>query len=307
MKKIILISTLSLLGACAGTKQKPQSQETAPLSCPVISSDKAPKLLWTNTNVNMPESALFHEESKSIYVSNVVGSPIEKDKKGWISKLSLEGKTIKEKFIDKLNAPKGMRIISDRLYVTDIDELRSYNLKGVKLDRMTIKESKFLNDIAFYQDKVLVSDMLTGKVYRTGIKGSFDILLEGKNVESPNGLLVSGDTLYIAAWGNDIQSDFSTKIPGRLLEVNLKTLEVGSWTKMPMGNLDGLELDGENAVLVSDWVAGKVYHLKKSGECVTLLQGLKGTADIGFDQKTRTLYVPVMLENKVLAFQLENL
>ena len=85
--------------------------------------------------------------------------------------------------------------------------------------------------------------------------GALSVFLQGAGLLHPNGLRVEGDKLLVAAWGADIQPDFSTETPGHLLSVDLKTKaisNVGSGT--PVGNLDGLEPDGAGNWIVTDWV-----------------------------------------------------
>ena len=68
---------------------------------------------------------------------------------------------------------------------------------------------------------VYVSDTLTSKIHL--IKdGKFSTFAEGEQLEYPNGLLVEGGNLVVAAWGKP-EADFSTKVPGRLYRLNLAT------------------------------------------------------------------------------------
>lgn len=276
------------------------------LSCPAVSASQAPQVLWTNSDFSAPESVVYDSGTKSFYVSNVVGGPLDKDGQGWISKLSINGKTVKQKWASGLNAPKGMRIRGPILWVSDIDKVVGIQLaRGRKTVSMDVPGAKFLNDIAFTKEKsqVLVSDMFTNKIHAI-TKGGVSVFSEGRALESPNGILVDGKELLIAPWGNDIQADFTAPQPGRVLSLDMATGKITPWTEASLGNLDGLEKDGPDAVLVSDWMAGKVFRLKKSGDCVTLLDGIKGAADIGFVPETRTLLVPAMSENKVTAYKL---
>ena len=118
----------------------------------------------------------------------------------------------------------------------------------------------------------------------------------GPELESPNGLLIDGDSLIVAASG-------STG-PGHLLSIDLKTKKIKKLTPDPLGNLDGLERRDAKTFLVSDWKAGKVFEVNESGEAKVLLEGFKGAADIGFIKETNTLIVPRMMENKISAYQL---
>ena len=60
-------------------------------------------------DLNKPESVVAMGDF--IYVSNVNGNPTEKDGNGYISKLYKSGKVCTNKFIEGLNAPKGMAAV----------------------------------------------------------------------------------------------------------------------------------------------------------------------------------------------------
>ena len=94
--------------------------------------------------------------------------------------------------------------------------------------------------------------------------------MRGADIEHPNGLLVEGENLIIGAWGQEIQDDFTTKTLGRLLSLNLKTKKITPITAKPLGNLDGVESDGKGGYVVTDWIAGKVFHVLKLGTSKTL-------------------------------------
>src|SRR5437879_636584 len=104
-----------------------------------------------------PESVL-HDSGQDIYfVSNINGSPTAKDNNGFISRLKPDGAVENLKFIEggkngvTLNAPKGLALLGDTLWVADIDAVRAFNAKtGAPLDSVTLSTlgAVFLNDIA---------------------------------------------------------------------------------------------------------------------------------------------------------------
>ena len=51
-----------------------------------------------------------------IYVSNISNHPFKKDGSGFISKVDLDGKIVELNWVGKLNAPKGLTIVNDKLY-----------------------------------------------------------------------------------------------------------------------------------------------------------------------------------------------
>ena len=275
-----------------------------------FAEDKQSTVLWSiNENIKAPESCYYNKSTGHLYISQIgEGGGMGKDGDGWISKYDLKGKLIKDKWAVGLNAPKGLRSDGSRIWVTDIDRIVSYNINsGVKEHDIKIDGAKFLNDLACSKDgTVYFSDMIASKIYQYKNK-KISILIEGADIEHPNGLLVEGENLIIGAWGKEIQDDFTTKTLGRLLSLNLKTKKITPITAKPLGNLDGVESDGKGGYIVTDWIAGKVFHVQKSGTSKTLATFPKGAADHAFIADKKILILPEMLENKVGAFDLSPL
>jgi hypothetical protein len=187
------------------------------------------------------------------------------------------------------------------LWVSDIDELVKIDIVSAKvIKKYQIVGAKFLNDIALNTNvDVYVSDTLTSKIHLLR-DDKLSIFVEGDKYESPNGLLVVGDELYVAAWG--LTTDRSTTISGRLYNINLLSKKISYISKTPLGNLDGLELSNSGEFIVSDWSAGVVYKIKKDGKTVLLYKGKKGLADIGWIPETDSLLIPYMNDNEILGF-----
>ena len=263
--------------------------------------------MWTiEQHLDRPESSHYDPATNLIYVSNLAGEGTAKDGKGWITLVSREGKVIKPQWISGLHAPKGIRVAQGVLWVSDIDRILAYRIAdGKKVSDIFVPGSKFLNDVAIAKNgDVYVSDMLTSKIHRVkNGENKATVFVEGLSWESPNGLLVQEPYLRVAAWGREIQADFSVKKPGSLYNINLATGK-RSDIFAHVGNLDGLEALGQlEGFVVSDWVSGKVYTTSKQPP-VVLLEGLKGSADVGYIQKHQILLVPEMGANKLTAYKL---
>ncbi len=80
-----------------------------------------------------PESFIVDPATGIYYVSNVTGSSKAKDNNAFIAKIDASGKLIDRHFIRSgkngvtLNAPKGLVISGNDLYVTDIDTVRRFD------------------------------------------------------------------------------------------------------------------------------------------------------------------------------------
>lgn len=264
------------------------------------------KKLWETTGFKNPESALFDAGSATLFVSNVNGEPTGKDGNGFISKVSPDGKITTLEWVTGLDAPKGLALSGGKLYVADIDHLVEIDVAAGKvLNKFPAKDAKFLNDVAAGPDgTVYVSDMATNTIWALK-DGAFDIFLKDDKLENPNGLLVEGDTLLVASWG--VMTDgFATKVPGHLKKVSLADKSISPFGDgSPMGNLDGLEPFGDGAYLASDWMAGKVMRIGRKGKSRVLLDLGQGAADLGYDKKTNTAFIPQMMTGVLYGYSID--
>jgi sugar lactone lactonase YvrE len=248
-----------------------------------------------------PESAYFDAASGFIFVSQVEGAPDGRDGQGRVVKLNRDGSVVTTTWVTGLNAPKGLRRCGSALWVADLGEVLGIDIEsGKTATRVPIPGSGMLNDVACGLDgTVYVSDTMGSRIYQIR-NGQASVFAEGEELEYPNGLLVDGDRLVVGGWGKP-EADFSTKVPGRLFTLDLKTKQKTLITPDPFGNIDGLESDGRGGYLVSDFNAGKV--LRVTGSNGTLLgQFTAGVADIGLIPETGTLLIPHMNENRVAAY-----
>ncbi|MBI4126322.1 MAG: hypothetical protein HY465_02390 [Deltaproteobacteria bacterium] len=94
----------------------------------------SPSFAFTTTGFSQPSGVAIDPATRFIYVSNIVGSPTEQDTNAFISRLKADGTIDQMRFIDGvaegviLNAPKGMAVLKDKLYVADIDVLRVFDV-----------------------------------------------------------------------------------------------------------------------------------------------------------------------------------
>jgi len=259
---------------------------------------------WTlSEGLDTPESVIYDAKNKRLYVSNVQGVPLEKDGKGYISVVSLEGKIINKIWVKDLNAPKGMAIVGDMLYVSDIDTLVAISISDGKVtQRYPAAGSQFLNDVtADKQGNVYVSDMFTDSLWCL-CKGKFELWLHDAALESPNGVFAEEKRLVVGTWG--IRSEgFATTRVGYLKAVNLSDKKISPISDKPVGNLDGVMSDGAQGYLATDWMAGKMFYFDPTGKAHEALKLSQGSADASYIADKQLLLVPMMKENKLMAFK----
>ena len=252
-----------------------------------------------------PESSYYDGESGFIFLSHVNGPGAEEDGNGFISKITLKGEVISEKWFDGLNAPKGLRSYQDTLWISDINTVVGVSISsGKEVARHVIEDAGFLNDLATGPDgTVYVSDMVNSRVYQIA-NSKVSIFAEGEHLEHPNGLLVVGDRLYCGGWGTGFDpSNFTTKELGRFFYVDINTKRKHLVTEKPTGHLDGIEVDGKGGFYLTDWIAGTVLHITKDGAVTEIMKYETGSADLAYLPHKRLLILPHMKDNTLTAFK----
>lgn len=273
------------------------------LSCNAAQAE--PVKVWELTGLKTPESALPDPSGEVLYVSNIDGSPVEKDGNGSISKVSPDGKMMEPSWVTGLDAPKGMAISGGRLYVSDIDKLVEIDLASGKVAaRHEAPGAQFLNDVeADAQGRVYVSDMFTDTIWRLE-NGRLEAWLQDPALLSPNGLYAQGDKLIVATWGVRQAGGFETSTAGHLVEVSLTDKSVRDMGSAPVGNLDGIELQAES-YLVTDWMAGGLFRITSDGTAERLLDLPQGSADLAYLEDGKIAVIPMMMDNKLVAYRVE--
>ena len=267
------------------------------------------KVVWSITKgLKAPESAYHDAKSGYLFLSQIgEGGGASKDGDGWITKLTLKGKIVKDKWVTGLNAPKGIRSHGNTLWVSDIDRVVAIDIAKGKVKKIVkVPGAKFLNDLATGPDgSVYVSDMVSSTVIK--IKdGKPSVFLSGKKIQHPNGLLVHKGSLILGGWGKGFNpADFTTKVDGQLLRVDLATKKQTIITPKPTGHLDGIEADGKGGFIVTDWISGNLFHINKKGESYVIQKFPKGLADHAYLVKKRLLIVPEMLKGKLTAYRVD--
>jgi outer membrane protein assembly factor BamB len=295
------------LSACSSPPPAGNAASPGASSTPKPAGSPAVTAGWTVTEgVDAPESAYIDAGSGSIFVSIIGGMPGDRDGNGRIMKLTPDGKVVSATWVTGLNAPKGLRSHNGTLWAADIDEVVAVDIaSGRVASKLKIDGAQFLNDLAVGDDgTVYVSDTMLSKIYAIK-EGKASVFAEGDDIEYPNGLLVDGDRLVVAGWGKP-EADFTTKVPGRLFTLDLKTKKKTLITPKPFGNLDGLELDGRGGYIVTDYQKGLLIHLSSSGESKVLKEFKPGTADLAFVPGSNIAIVPLMNENKVVSLDISD-
>ncbi|MCF8298695.1 MAG: hypothetical protein K9J13_14195 [Saprospiraceae bacterium] len=252
------------------------------------------QLKWTNdAGFKIPESVCYDAERKVLYVSNINGKPSEKDGNGYISKIDLNGKTIKSEWVTALNAPKGMGIIGNKLYVTDIDRISEIDIeKGEIIKFYEFPEAEFLNDIATgINGAVWATCSSTGNIFL--IFGGEASKYPCEKFNRPNGIFHEQGYIFIGTSDGIYKYDLESGVS----ELIFKNT----------GSIDGLKRFGYEGFIFSDW-SGRVFSVNDKGEKVKLLDTTPekiNAADFEYIPELNLIVIPTFLHNSVMAYELK--
>jgi len=289
------VSALVLLTACRGAEQP--ATDMADSAAAVTAPIKVGEVGGLAT----PESALFDAARSVWYITNINGVPNDADNNGFITRVSADLATVDTMFIAGgrdgalLDAPKGMALRGDTLWVADISNLRAFDVTtGAMVASVAVSGATFLNDIVLgAQGTMYISD--TG--IRFGADGmthpgpdrvfqlndrTVNEVLRFEGAPGPNGLL------FDESRGRLLVAHFAS---GAIVEWTPGAATVDTIATGP-GSHDGVVRLADRRILVSSW-ADSTVHVLENGSLTPLLGGLPSPADLGLDERTGTVAVPL--------------
>lgn len=288
------VAGLIVLAGCAGERGAPSAEQ----------------ITVREVGFQTPESVLYDAAADVYLVSNINGSPLEKDDNGFVSRVSPDGTVPALRWIDgaapdvTLHAPKGMGIKDDTLFVADIDVVRAFHRgTGAPLGAREIAGATFLNDIAIGADgSVYLTDSGlkagpegfapsgTDAVYRIDPTGRLVTMARDTTLGRPNGILADSIGVLVVSFGS-----------GEVYHLNRLTGERVAVGTPPAGSLDGVVWLPDGSILVSSWEGRAVYRLTITGSWVVAVDSVEAPADIAYDRQRERVLIPLFTGNAVRA------
>jgi sugar lactone lactonase YvrE len=303
-RALVVVATLAGV-ACGREKGQPKAAHG-----PAIDST-APGRTASVTGFKTPESARYDSAADVFYVSNINGSPDAKDGNGFISRMKPDGTIDSLQLIAggrdgaTLNAPKGLALVGDTLWVADIDVVRAFNVHtGATVATVDLSSfhALFLNDICVGGDGALY-------VTDTGVRmrnGAMEHVAGGDRIFRIDAahhatIALASDSLH---WPNGITWDASGK---RFIVVSYdKVPQILAWrpgAPQPViigygpGQYDGVELLADRRLIVTSWADSTVTI--RDGNVRTAIRNLPSPADIGIDTRRMHFAVPLLTKDRV--------
>lgn len=233
-----------------------------------------------------PESIVWNPVTSAYLISNAGSGQI----------LTLKDKQDFSLFNQStLTAPKGLAILNQTVYVTDVTQVVGYNLAdGKEVWRYAVPGARFLNDIAASDSMLYISDMRANRIYSLQPTTKQLKTYADNRLISPNGLYFiqteQGAKLYIVSY----------RSAAAVVQLDLSTEQFTSLPGTEVSMADGITRDNEGNWLISSWQDKSIHKYDRNWFKQTSLLGkVTSPADIYFNESAGELCIPLFESNQV--------
>jgi len=306
--------SLALAGGWLGCSRDGRRTESAGGD---VAPDTGARMVARLEGLHSPESVKYDPDQDVYFISNMYGYGSVKDGLGSIVRANAADMSHAVDFVlggrdgATLNAPKGITLHGDTLWVADIDVLRAFDRRtGASLGTIDFSPhgAVLLNDVTVGGDGSLyVTDsgiLMTDKgvlhpggdkIFVVGPNRSISVLKQGESLGRPNGIAwdSTGRRAIVVSF-----DPFEAKVYALSpADTAPKMLATGP------GKFDGIELVPGGGMLVTCWVDSSV-HLFDGQRDVKVVRDVWQPADLGLDTRRNRVAVPAVIRDRVEVWQL---
>jgi sugar lactone lactonase YvrE len=264
------------------------------------------RFVTTIAGLRNPESVRYDSTEDVFFISNMSGYGSVKDGDGYIVRVTAGDPKQTAIFIQggangvTLDAPKGMAIAGDTLWVADIDKLRGFDrTSGAPIATIDFapQGAILLNDVAAGPGELRVTD--TGirmddkgnyvvgpsRVFAVGANAAIRVVATDAVVKQPNGIAWDAAN---HRWIVVSFDQFSWNVVALSASDGAHTL----LSREKQGRLDGVEVLPSGGILYASWADSSI-HLLQGGHDRQVIREVTFPADIGFDTRRRRVAIPM--------------
>lgn len=301
----LLLLLAGIVGCGAEKSEEPASGPEVPEGHAVVTVE--------DVGLESPQSILYDSVGDVYLVSNSPGDGRGGEDRGFVSRITPKGKVEALRWIGDgqsgvgLNAPKGMALRGDTLYLADLACVRLFHrVTGRPEGSVCPPGNPTLNDVTVDASGVLYatgegavpadpasagSATWTSAVYRIEPGGKVEVALQGKDLGRPNGIAASPRGIFFSSLESGTIAQLTPSGPRRVLRGS-------GW------NLLGIVFLPDGSFAFSNRSDSTVLYVRAKyggsrGEVFTLVRGLGLPGDLGYDSRRGRILIPESGTNRL--------
>jgi len=266
------MTLLLLLAACADAQPEPVAADIAWIA--------EGEFCEPETVLPLPDDTLL--------VSNVCD--FRERGNGFLTLLDADGQPLDWRVVDGLDAPLGMALSGDHLYVVDMNRLLILRWPGYERLEVIELDTTVANDVAVTPDGIAyVTDTAKHQVIEVRPDGGQTVLTREAQFQGANGIELSGKHLYIGGkrlWRVDLENEFVETVGA-------------DW----LSDIDGIEFETDGTIQVTP-VAGPLVRYRSDGDFEILGGDGVSSANHGYSASLELALIPTGFDNQVIAIRI---
>lgn len=272
MTRLTTMTLLLLLAACADAQPEPVAADIAWIA--------EGEFCEPETVLPLPDDTLL--------VSNVCD--FRERGNGFLTLLDADGQPLDWRVVDGLDAPLGMALSGDHLYVVDMNRLLILRWPGYERLEVIELDTTVANDVAVTPDGIAyVTDTAKHQVIEVRPDGGQTVLTREAQFQGANGIELSGKHLYIGGkrlWRVDLENEFVETVGA-------------DW----LSDIDGIEFETDGTIQVTP-VAGPLVRYRSDGDFEILGGDGVSSANHGYSASLELALIPTGFDNQVIAIRI---
>jgi sugar lactone lactonase YvrE len=318
IRLVLAVALAALAGGCTTSRDVPAGRAAVVDSASPAegvatgSSSSGARFVRNVIGFQGPESVRYDADQDVFFVSNMTGYGSALDGNGYISRVSA-GNPDSASILAQggkdgvlLDAPKGLALHGDTLWVADIHALRAFDRRtGAPLATIDLAPMRAvqLNDVAIGPDGTIhVTDtgIIMGKdgvvhlgpdrIFVVGPGRAVSIAAEGPQLRRPNGITWDAERVRWIVVSFD---PFVGEMASMPADMSSRTV-----LRSGTGQLDGVEVLRDGTILFSSWADSSIHALR-DGRDQQVIREVPVAADIGVDTRRQRVAIPLTMLGRV--------
>jgi len=262
-----------------------------------------------------PTAIVYDAERDLYWVSNLNGESAKGN--GFISRLEPTAERSTLNYIDgekqgvALEAPRGLAVFGDVLYVADVRTVRKFKAStGEALGEIEIPGAVLLSDVAAAVDGSLyvadvggdpneasVADVGDDAIYQLSPAGQVSTVTRRPNLGGPYALVANETGLWVTCTGS---SELLLLVPS----ADGEPVEDAGRLSLPGASPRGIVALPDGTFAISGESSGAVYRGYRDGPFQPVISGLEAPGDVGYDTRRKRLLIPLISGHSLAIFEL---